>query len=265
MKNIWNKIMKELKKLIKDYPVTIITGAFCSLFDAIFIETSMDYDLIGRVNVFLIIFVLCAFLGENYFSTKGKRTITYSISVVIAFFLTYLIFKSTDSPNIWAFKLRFSYFLIVVILIFYKLYKNSGISLGSYLVKIFSGSLIAGIISNVLSTGLLLICLVFSFLFLGDEGAGIIWRVQLILLGFGCFPLSIYVLTNKDLKPFDFLKILIHYIMELLIVLAFIVIYLYMLKIFVTGEIPSNQIFRILSILFILSLPIWIMKKDMKN
>ena len=55
------------------------------------------------------------------------------------------------------------------------------------------------------------------------------------------------------------MKILVHYTLLSLIILAFAIIYLYLFKIILTWSFPSNQIFRILAILFVFYLPIWLM------
>jgi len=50
-----------------------------------------------------------------------------------------------------------------------------------------------------------------------------------------------------------------------LVIIAFAIIYLYIAKIIILRDIPSNEIFRILASLFIIGLPIWTMSKSFDN
>lgn len=43
------------------------------------------------------------------------------------------------------------------------------------------------------------------------------------------------------------------------VMIAMAIIYIYIIKIFVTWEIPSNEIFNICSVLFAIGAPIWTM------
>ena len=261
IKNIWKIVKEKAKNNLKLYPVTLIIIILETLFLAFFIDSFFDEEILAKIAVCLFFFGIGTFLGENLFKKKIHKVISYILALIIACLLTYLSFASTNALNTLAFKFGFGYSTIVLLLSFYKLYKNSKDKLGTYLVKTFSGLLKVGVIYSVLSSGLLLICSVFSFLLLGDDGYDLIWRVQILLIGIYYLPGIIDVLSNNKENPFEFLRVLIHYIMEILVLIAFVIIYLYMIKILVTFELPSNQIFRILAILFILSLPVWIMNR----
>jgi len=62
-----------------------------------------------------------------------------------------------------------------------------------------------------------------------------------------------------------FSKIVIKYVLGTLVIIAFAIIYLYIGKIIILRDIPSNEIFRILATLFIIGLPIWTMSKSFEN
>ena len=57
----------------------------------------------------------------------------------------------------------------------------------------------------------------------------------------------------------------IKYVLGILVIIAFAIIYLYIAKIIILRDIPSNQIFRILATLFIIGFPIWTMSKSFEN
>lgn len=258
IKKIFDEIKNIAKKLYKLYPVTMTVIILGTVVVSFGIDSIVDSDFIVRLISFLFFLFLGSFFSEIFFPKIKIRCIIYGISLILSILFTYWIFSNSVILNTIAFKVCLSYSIIMLILCFYKLYKNSHNRLGTYLVKVYSSLLKTGIIYGILSTGLMSVSVIFSLLFLQEGGFDIIFRVQMLLLGFFYVPGIIRAFRNYDEKTSEFfLELLIRYIMESIVILAFMVIYLYMLKIVITGEIPSNQIFRILSILFIFSLPIW--------
>ena len=90
-------------------------------------------------------------------------------------------------------------------------------------------------------------------------------RVEILLLGIYYIPAIIYSFYNVDSEIGKFSKVLIKYILNTLVIMAFVIIYMYIAKIIFLGTIPSNQIFRILACLFILGCPIWTMASSFKD
>ena len=63
--------------------------------------------------------------------------------------------------------------------------------------------------------------------------------------------------THKETAKF--FAVVVRYILLPLTMIAFAIIYLYIAKIIITQEMPSNEVFRILAALFVVGLPIWTM------
>ncbi len=81
-------------------------------------------------------------------------------------------------------------------------------------------------------------------------------------------PASLVAITEIKQDFSKFIKAIILYIMLPLTLLATAIIYIYMAKIFIIREVPANSIFRIITGLFIVAFPVWVMidafKKESK-
>ena len=82
---------------------------------------------------------------------------------------------------------------------------------------------------------------------------------QILVAGFFYMPRMLYIFRVKEEEKESngFFEALYKYPAGLLICAAFVIIYLYMFKIIVSQEIPSNVIFRITAALFIVAAPSW--------
>ncbi|MFR6331868.1 MAG: hypothetical protein ACLUOI_25735, partial [Eisenbergiella sp.] len=85
--------------------------------------------------------------------------------------------------------------------------------------------------------------------------------IQAQVLLFGIFYVSSLLrgVLPKTGDDGPFAEVLIKYVMTGLVISAFAIIYVYILKILIFRDMPSNSIFRILTGLFIAGLPIWTM------
>lgn len=62
--------------------------------------------------------------------------------------------------------------------------------------------------------------------------------------------------TEETEEPNIFVSVLIRYVMLIMSIAAFVIIYIYMIKILVLKEFPSNEVFEILTSLFVASMPV---------
>ena len=110
-----------------------------------------------------------------------------------------------------------------------------------------------------LAIGLAIIGSIFVFLILDGENWDIVSVLEILLLGLYFVPNLISSINHYDEAQTKFAKNFAKYVLGTLLILAFAIIYLYILKIFIYRIIPNNQIFRILASLFIVGCPIWSM------
>ena len=252
-----NKLLEKYKRLYKIYPITLIIIFITTFLLLIFMEDLND-NLITEFIEFLLIYVIGTMFTEVFFDKK-KRMFSYLIFMLLA--IIFVVFINLDNSLISDIteRILYTYFLSFIIIIVYKLYKNSKKDLSHYLLSVAFDTLKISVIYGILSTGLLLISEVFITLFLEDNDYEFVIRIELLLFGLFYIPLILENLSEIKKEINNFMKVLVHYTLLSLIILAFIIIYIYLFKIIITWTFPSNQIFRILSSLFIFYLPIWIM------
>lgn len=149
------------------------------------------------------------------------------------------------------------YVLISLLLSVYFFYKSSREKFETYIAKAFCSMVKAQVVYMILAIGfLILIGIVDSLLFDSYE-IYLIERVELMLVGLVEFPclLAGFSKTSEELDKFC--KALFSYVFMALLGIAYVIIYAYIIKIVVTWTFPSNEVFSILTGLFVCSVPAW--------
>ena len=257
-----------LKKVIEKFPFTIFAIIILTLIYAFSLDNNfISGETLKNISIFFTIFASSAFLVETLIEGKTKSKIVYYIiSTVFAGLITVLtnvhgkIFGMTN--EIFMFRLvRFivSYFITIVTLGIYYNYKKSKKTLEEYLTKTVIGLFKTTLVYGILAIGIAIITAIFIYLILNGNGYVLIARMEILLLGIYYIPTIIYTIYSQEEETGKFAKIVIKYVLGGLVVIAFAIIYMYIIKIIVLRDMPSNQIFRILSALFIVGLPIWTM------
>ena len=261
MGKLINNMKEKIKNILKTYPVTMITTLVLTIILSIYIDNNlMNNVFFDRLIECLIFFDFGVLFSEVYFDNK-KRLTFFIIFLLLAIGLVIL---DNSKYTALSFKFVISYILIISILIIYKLFKKTKLPCSEYFIKVFSNLLHTAILYLVLSVGLLLITSAFNYLILDGDDIFIL-RIEILLFGGFLVPSIVLDITNPVNEVSNFIKILIHYILEILVIIAFIIIYLYIIKILLIWQLPSNEVFRILALLFVFSCPTWIMNEYYKD
>ncbi len=157
------------------------------------------------------------------------------------------------------------YLLVVWVIGIYYNYKKSGKTFNEYIFKTFIKIFKTNLIYGIFAIGLAIVFAIFVYLILGGKGYLLILRVEILLTGLYYIPTMIYNFCNPEEENGKFAKIVIKYVLGTLVILAFAIIYMYIIKIILLRDIPSNQIFRILTALFVVGLPTWTMIQSFKE
>lgn len=246
--------------LFKQYPVTMIVIFLETFFLSFFIDRDfLDFDLFMKIFLFLLFFFIGTIFTEIAIDKK-KRIYSYIVFFILSILFVHFIHSG---KSLFAIKLIICYVTIIPIYSIYKLFLDSKWKLSKYFNKVFNNFLKTWAIYLVLSFGLLFVSLIFTILIYDDFE--IVLRIELFIMGVYLVPSMLLDLTNLETNEVGIGKIIIHYILESLVILSFIIIYIYIFKILITWIVPSNVVFRILGILFIVSLPIWIMNNYYDN
>ncbi len=252
-----------LKKSMEQFPLTMITIIILTLIFVIDLEGNViEGAILRNIMLFGVVFANGAFLTETLTSEKKKKIIGYVISAVLALVFTYIIAEPNILPkNImnWIEKLFTCSMLSTFALSIYFNYKKSEKTFEKYLTSVFVNILKASIIYGILVVGSLIVTAVFIFLIMDGDDYTLLARIEILILGIYYVPAILYSLCNIEEKVSKFSKVVIKYVLGTLVIVAFAIIYIYIIKIIILRDIPSNQIFRILTALFILGCPIWTM------
>ena len=263
VKNLLNILRKSMEK----FPVTIICIFVLTLIYAICIgNKNVDWGIIGKITLFTAIFSSTSYLLEILIENKKKALIYYVLTIIWSALLTICAFTKSDVLGIknelfinLIIRFIICYLSSILILSVYFNCKKSEKTFESYItsvvVSIFKVSLIYGI----LAIGSAIIVAIFNYLILNGKQYSLIGRVEILLLGIYYVPTILYSFYKQDGEIGKFAKIIIKYVLGTLVMIAFAIIYIYIIKILLLRNIPSNQIFRIIATLFIIGLPIWTM------
>lgn len=262
IKEFFKRMFTTYKENIKQHSATNIVIIVTTL-----ILTLMPSNFVMNfTSRFLMIAVLCAlnfFAIETYMQDTKKRRILYVLGIIIAIVINYVV----KLHNTYAIsRMVIGYFLIVLLLAIFKITKDSEEGLSKYLLKVNKNLFYIGIIYVILNMGLMAILVILELLLLdGNSFLNIIIRVQTALLGLFLLPATMMAIINTKTEVTKFIDNIVCFVLLPLILVATAIIYIYMAKIFILKQIPKNAIFRILSALFIVYFPEWIMLESYKE
>lgn len=256
-------IFQGLKNIYKRFPISMITIIIETIVIALFTDRRwISGKIIEYIIEFGLIFIPQTLLIEAYYKKIQKKSILfYGISGVISIAIVILTNqKISDITLSWILRFIVSYCIILLTTTIWTLLKNAEKTLEEYSIRVYSNLIKTTFTYFVLSIGIGIVTALFIYLILSKNfGYDLVWRLEILLLGLYYIPNVINSFNNVEEETGKFIDGFVKYALGILLVVAFAIIYMYMIKIFVLWEIPSNQIFRILTILFILGFPIWTM------
>lgn len=268
LKEKFYNLFKVLKKSVEKFPITIVGVLVLTVIYTVCLDNSyLSSDTLEKITEFVVIFSSGTFLIETLIRDDiKKRMVYYVLSGVIAAIFTVALNMENGilgmTNDIFLFRIArilVCYLISVVVLGIYYNYKKSGKSFEQYVtntsINIFKTTLVYGIFA----IGIAIVTAIFIYLILDGTSYTLVARMELLLLGIYYIPTIIYSFYNQEEETGKFAKIVIKYVLGTLVLAAFAIIYMYIIKIIVLRDMPSNQIFRILSTLFIVGLPIWTM------
>ena len=267
MGKLKNKIMDKFKSIFKCFPLTLIIGFIFTIFLAITIDNeAIDVDLIPNVSIFSILFAIGTFTIESIMkkNVNKKKILFYILSVLIAGIVTLFVNIEKDILGIenrvfvdYVFRFALTYGISLMLFSLFALYKMSGLKFNEYVTKVSVNMFKSGIIYSLLTSGIAMILGVFCMLLLNDDSYDIIFRAEILLFGFFFVSRLMFSLVDIEGSVNKFFEGIFKYVLDVLLIIAFVVIYLYIGKIIILRDMPVNQLYRIVAALFVLGVPIW--------
>lgn len=276
MKQIWEQLHKlavKIRESFAVYKVTVLAAALAAFFSAVTymldyefdVELIFDCDVVLRVLVF---FAFSAFFAESCFMKhKVWKIVCFVIGAVIAVGAAWsfelddavrVAWTSGGIVNEWVHRFMGGYLSFITVIALYSCFRRSGLKFEEYLVKVFYGFCLVSIIFFGLELGMMLVVTAFDVLFLKGY-SNLNYAVAIIIVGVYYVPSCIMAVTNTKQKAEEFLRAMVRGLLAGMTICALAVVYLYFAKILIMREMPSNEIFSIISGLFCLGMPVWIM------
>ncbi len=267
--------------LIKQLPVTYISVCITTLMAAVSVALELtegsNFYCILTVQMFLtlLFFSVGAFLLESMENADIKISKLVKVPV-LAIWLAFsaCLVATVDEERAFLKGVsvavrsrvsndRLSVFTVGLLLVmiavafYFQLIAHKELSFGAYLTRVYGQCFMSGIIYSVLSMGMLFLVLIFTALLWGQFD--VIYMVILVIItGLFYAPnvLRAIVISEEENK---FIQVLVKYVMLILSIAAYVIIYVYMAKILILKDIPSNSIFEILTALFLVTTVICLM------
>lgn len=262
VKEFFTNLSKSFANIFARFPVTTVSTIFFTLFMAIFMDNDfISNQLFRSIMYFGIYFTAGALLTE---ALNKNRTFSYYIFATIAAVLAIMQHLKLFNDSAILLRIILCYVLTLIILSIYFLYKQSKINFESYILRLSANLFKITCIYAVLAIGIILIYSIFVYLIL-DIDFSLLFRLEIVLFGIYYITNIIYSLVDVKEEPSIFFRGLVKYVLTPLLVIAFAIIYVYIIKILIFRNMPKNQVFRILSALFIVGMPIWTMAQHYKG
>ena len=120
----------------------------------------------------------------------------------------------------------------------------------------------ASIIFGIVSIGFLILYAIFTVLILNSLKFYIVLKIICLFTGFYYIPVVMNAFANKEAEDTKFNRAVFSKVLLPLISLAMIIVYIYIVKIFLITEVPKNELFSILSMIFVFAFPVYIVNKN---
>ena len=267
--NYINQNMAKFKQIYMRYAASIFC-AFIIAVVSIIANQKKGFDIESIVAV-CSIWLAGNFLVESLWKktieeaqkNKRKWLIGYGVTFVIAIIFENLseILKAqkADIPNLIFGSILYFYIACTVLLAIYVLLRQQQLDLPHCIGRIIFALLRAVGVYLVLNIAVILILEIIDALLVDIDTFRVELNIQLLLSALAYFPTCLLAVSDTSEDNAAFTKKFVSYVLLPCVWIAMFVIYLYVIKIFVTQEVPSNEIFGICASLFAIGMPIWMM------
>lgn len=265
LKTLFSNISNSIKETFKKFPITMvivyITTIACAFGPEDFVETFMDNMWFYMMGVWAI----GTLFSEKFFKNNYVRAIGQIVSLVIALTFRWIINDEIYSNNLILMKIIITYMSVIPLVTLYKILKDSEISVKEYAIRVLSNIGKTSTIYLLANLGILIVILVFVELILDGNDYDILPRTLILLLGGFYVPAMINSITDVKQDAGKFIKVLLTCILMPVALFLIGTLYLYVIKIMISGELLNKSLFFILSLTFTLAIPGVILLRNYKE
>ncbi len=257
-------------EVYKKYLSTIASVILLAIIFVVYNHMDLN-DFYEHSIIILLLYSVWSFFFETYYYTKNKTTIKrlvssgigILISVILDLICHHIIEKNQNSGysivdiNIILFLTFYVIFLIGCAL--FIILKRQKISFHEYLARVIFGLLRAVGLFLTLYIAVVLLLELYDNLIASIDYWDVLGDIEIIITGLVYFPVCLVTLVKTEEENSKFTKGVVTYAFMPCVMIAMLIIYIYIIKIFVTWKVPSNEIFPICVMLFAIGAPIWTM------
>lgn len=267
--NYINQNMAKFKQIYIRYVASIFC-AFIIAVVSIIANQKKGFDIESIVTV-CSIWLAGNFLLESLWkktaeeAQKNKRkwligyVVTFVIAIIFKVLSEMIKTQKADIPNLIFGSILYFYIACMVLLAIYVLLRQQKLDLPHCIGRIIFALLRAVGVYLVLNIAVILILEIIDALLVDIDTFRVELNIQLLLSALAYFPTCLLAVSDTSEDNAAFTKKFVSYVLLPCVWIAMFVIYLYVVKIFVTQEVPSNEIFSICASLFAIGMPIWMM------
>lgn len=258
IKEFFSKRIETVKSAFKKFPISTIF-IFIITFMSAFAKELFSNEIFTDIFVIIIYSLFGMVLTETLFPKSKKKYIGIVLSLLIGIGLRTARVKELFSFNILA-CWRFSYIIIASLLSIYFLSKKSE-NFEKYTLNTFLNIKRNTIIYGIVCLGIVILYGIFWVL-INHIDFDIISKILIIFTGFYYAPVMLDSLTNKEAEDTKFNKTIFSKVLLILLCAAMVIVYIYIFKLLFFTGIPENEVFMILSWIFVALLPICVINKN---
>ena len=267
--NYINQNMAKFKQIYIRYTASIFCALIISVV-SIIANQKKGFDIESIVTV-CSIWLAGNFLVESLWKKTAEETqknkrkwligygVTFVIAIVFNNLAEVLKAQKADIPNLIFESILYFYIACMVLLAIYVLLRQQQLDLPHCIGRIIFALLRAVGVYLVLNIAVILILEIIDELLVDIDTFRVELNIQLLLSALAYFPTCLLAVSDTSEDNAAFTKKFVSYVLLPCVWIAMFVIYLYVAKIFVTQEVPSNEIFGICASLFAIGMPIWMM------
>lgn len=242
----------QAENIYKNYLITLISGAIASILGMILLESERSYEFNDTLGKVILGFVIFTF-GEIFIETIARKLvvklilsiINAGVSVLWVFLITT---ESLTENNYYVMYMLLSFGLYVLLfggITLFVVVKRSRLTMQEYYTRFLRNTIVMSIVVNVISTGVLFILYIFSTLIIKLEVFDLFMDAEILMLGFVHLPVFLTILTDNKKETSKVFKGVAWYVLMPIQIIATLIIYAYILKIFSLSELPKNQVYAI--------------------
>lgn len=259
-----------VRNVIFKYTVTIAIVLLVCFIRVSLNITDTDYrygSFISKLFVFLTCLGIGTFFVESVLKYGGKNNtlfwLGHVLNVIIAFIITWLNFSIRDiageKGETLFLKILWLYIILSIGISMYKIIRSSGLDFHKYSVSLVFGMIKVFSVFLVLNIGFIFLIMIFDTLIVDIDTWETIENVEILLTGAVYFPYALICIADSKEQNSKFVRNFLLYALMPIVLAAFVIVYIYIIKIIIVGELPSNKVFDICLNVFIIGAIIWTM------